>query len=253
MQAIFVSPHLDDVVFSIGGMACADGGHASKAVVVTVFAGPPVADLPMRSLHRDMAQSDSVSWSELHALWQQRVAEDQAAMSILGCDLVHLPFPEAGFRPNTHNWRQVWGSPSSELDGLATAIEAALLAVCQRHGNLPIYAPIAVGWHVDHLITFRCAESLRRAGLDVRYYEDFPYAVRSGHIDKRLRELDFPMRRQTIDVTPHRQRRIAAATCYRSQLPGMFGDPAWVGPVLTAWGRPASQNADHFEERYWQP
>jgi LmbE family N-acetylglucosaminyl deacetylase len=99
MNHLFLSPHLDDVVLSCGGMIAELITAADNVTVFNVFSGyasPPY----------------SKSAQVLHQLWgspvnviRLRRAEDEAALAKLGAAAYFEDFPEALYRrDNESHW-----------------------------------------------------------------------------------------------------------------------------------------------------
>ncbi len=90
-----------------------------------------------------------------------------------------------------------------------------------------LYAPLAIGGHVDHVVTRIAAECLGRGVL--RYYADVPYvfAVERPNPPRLVEE------RTEVDVESW----VRAALVHRSQIRGFFGDTGSVATALRAWSR----------------
>src|SRR3972149_1310758 len=90
---VYLSPHLDDAVFSCGGLIARQSSGGDDVQVVTIFAGdPPVGELPpfAYELHR--------RWGGEGSPMGLRRAEDHVACGRLGASVVHLPIPDAIYR-----------------------------------------------------------------------------------------------------------------------------------------------------------
>ncbi len=173
---VYLSPHLDDGVFSCGGMIHQQVQNGERVVVISLCAGQPGEEqVPPFA-------------AELHARWgvsaasvaQQRSAEDLAALGLLGAEAVHLPFLDCIYRLDPATGRAFYDSEAnlfgnlaaydlSKLDQVATLLSMALSPL----GLTRVYAPLALGHHVDHQLTRLAAE---RLGTPFAYYEDYPYA-----------------------------------------------------------------------------
>lgn len=107
---LYLSPHLDDAVFSAGGMLHHQAKSGARVVVVTLCTGnPPPGPLS------PFAQSIHERWSATGADETGRPAvpaevvairrqEDLDALSELGIEAVHLDVPDCIYRlnPSTH-------------------------------------------------------------------------------------------------------------------------------------------------------
>jgi LmbE family N-acetylglucosaminyl deacetylase len=171
---VYVSPHLDDAVFSCGGLIARQTARGDEVVVVTVFAGdPPVGELTpfAYELHR--------RWGGEGSPMGLRRAEDLVACGRVGASVVHLPLPDAIYRRSTQGeplypdsaslFTQPAPMESARIDEAAAALERAVPQEAE------VYLPLGIGAHVDHILTRRAAERLARPRW---YYRDVPYALR---------------------------------------------------------------------------
>jgi hypothetical protein len=95
------------------------------------------------------------------------------------------------------------------------------------HGEgVTLYAPLTVGNHVDHQLTFAAALILRAQGWDLRFYEDYPYVEAEGALATALAARGAEHWQPTVtpldddDVAA----KIEAIARYESQLGVLFGD-----------------------------
>ncbi|MBW7882359.1 MAG: PIG-L family deacetylase [Caldilineaceae bacterium] len=223
-DAIYLSPHLDDVALSCGGQIASQTRLGRRVLVVTVMAGDP---LPA-------AQSTYID--SLHERWElgrdaaaQRRAEDAAACAILGAAYTHLDIPDCIYRLNPHDGTPLYLS-DDDIFGDVHPTEAPLIVrLVEQLGALSmhaaIYAPLTIGHHVDHLIVRAAAEQLWPEGL--LYYEDYPYAQQPGKLARLIAPEDPRWRSQVIDLdAPALQARCDAVWAYRSQRSTFFTDRA---------------------------
>jgi hypothetical protein len=116
-------------------------------------------------------------------------------------------------------------------DTLIEELALCLAALAPQPGQCVLYAPLAIGSHVDHQITQRSAALLQHHGYDVRYFEDYPYSVRDpAGLESRLSWLAERDRWEchVIPLAPAAlQVKIDAVLAYSSQLGVLFpGDGA---------------------------
>lgn len=217
LSHVFLSPHLDDAVFSCGGTLWAARVHDESVRVVTVFAASPAAD------------GLSPLAEELHRLWgarphpyRARRGEDRRALAVLRVRGIHLSFPEAIYRRHGGGWLYpdqaalFSGQPRPEETDLVERIGRSLGAALAPLRPARLYVPLGIGGHVDHLLSRQAAEGLE--GVERRYYEDFPYVART---DWKPPE---GMRPDVVAVWPYVEPRLEAMAAYGSQLGGIFGD-----------------------------
>jgi len=174
MRWIYLSPHFDDAVLSCGGWIWEQTRRGIPVEVWTVCAGdPPPGLLSKQALH-------------CHAVWgtgtaEETVAlrrgEDQAANRAIQAAWRHLSIPDCIYR------RSPEGDPlyPEDVSVPPHALESYLdqkIAAEIRVGLAPenqLVCPLAIGGHVDHLLTRAAAE---RLGRPIWYYADIPYLFR---------------------------------------------------------------------------
>jgi LmbE family N-acetylglucosaminyl deacetylase len=174
---VYLSPHLDDAVFSCGGLIAQQVSMGDAVTVFTVCAGDsPVGELTpfAYELHR--------RWGGAGSPMAARRAEDLVACGRLGASVVHHPLVDAIYRRSGDGqplydsepaiFGALHGADEARLDELAAVFALALPA----DGTL--LAPLGLGGHVDHRMTRRAAE---RMGRPLWYYRDLPYDIHDGH------------------------------------------------------------------------
>jgi LmbE family N-acetylglucosaminyl deacetylase len=169
---VYLSPHLDDVALSCGGLVWEQSQAGDRVSIWTICAGDPTDEnlSPFAlSLHE--------RWKTGREAVRQRRAEDEAACAILGAAARQFPIPDCIYRCSPLNGNHFYTTEES-LFGPLHPQESGLvqsLAV-QLRRSLPaeaqIACPLTLGGHVDHRLTRAAA-----AGLDrpVWYYADYPY------------------------------------------------------------------------------
>lgn len=150
--------HSDDLALSLGA-AWWDGRLAGWRPV-TVFSR---SGFTLRVPNGDVTGTSAL-----------RAAEDRAFFSRTTAGaLLWLDQPDAPIRRELHS-ETVFSAPvhAHEL----AAVRAGLEAVLPLSGTL--FAPLAIGGHVDHRIVCGVAcELFRQGGYDIIFYEDLPYAA----------------------------------------------------------------------------
>ncbi len=255
-DAVFLSPHFDDVALSCGGTA-ALAAQTGRALVVTVFAGQPNADLS------DFARFQHQRWGTDHAAVDLRRQEDVAAMAALGVDYRWWAFSDAIYRGTQYlSDEDLFGVVKPGDEALVKAVAVEIAALCQDVQPRHLYVPLAVGGHVDHRVCLASIGTLGQLAPSVRAYEDFPYLLH----DPDFRKAPIPRAVTTAaatvprarhvapvcqDVTDVLDRRLAAIRAYTSQVATIFRHvPEWerhlreyAGGLGSAPGR--------FAERFW--
>jgi len=216
--AVILSPHLDDAVLSCWHLLCGPG----EVSVINVFAGSPPAGAETSWWDRETGATDSVLRME------ERRAEDREAFAIAGRVAIDLDFLDDQYKPDGQSVQAV-------VAGLRELIDP----------DVVVYAPAALGEHVDHEQVRSAALEMAAAGQPVRLYADFPHAVRHGwprwingtkadngvaeEWEQRLSGLGRAQPRADVHhlVAAERERKLRAVSAYRTQIPALqsaFGE-----------------------------
>ena len=177
MRWIYISPHFDDAVLSCGGLIWEQTHSGIPVEIWTVNAGDPppgpVSDLITR----------------VHAMWhtgtpqqtvQQRRIEDQNAANQVGATLRQFKMVDAIYRRNNTGsliyaqdvFEPIHPGETGIIEETSNQIAEGLLT------SDTVVCPLALGGHVDHIITRRAIEILRPPGSPLQYYADIPYLFR---------------------------------------------------------------------------
>ncbi|MFX0145923.1 MAG: PIG-L deacetylase family protein [Candidatus Hodarchaeota archaeon] len=216
---LYLSPHLDDVVISCGGLIAQQAATGELVSVLTICAGDPppgslspfVLELPER-------------WGGSSSPIGVRRAEDRVACGRLDAVVVHLDIPDAIYRRDPEG--ELLYPSESEIIGPVHMKEQDLIQHLadllkeQCPPEFRIYSPIGMGGHVDHHLTRRAAE---RLDLPLWYYYDLPYAARGEILPLELGyppgiEIIWPLSSGEIDAWA------AAVAMYQSQLSTFWTD-----------------------------
>ena len=220
---VYLSPHLDDAALSCGGIIHHQTTAGERVVVVTVCAGdPPPGALSEFAceLHRrwfpDTADSDP------GAAVAARRAEDLTAMELLGAEAIHLNIPDCIYRRHPLSGLAAYASQNAiygELPPFESVVVRRLAnklsALVRSLGRYRLYAPLAIGHHVDHQLTHQAAEAV---GSIYAYFEDYPYVAGEKHLPS-LGETEI-ISLTEADVAA----KISAIAAYASQISSFWQD-----------------------------
>jgi len=168
--AIFISPHLDDAVFSCGGKM-AMLSKDKKVLVINVFT----------SFDENIQKGAVVLGSE-------RLIEEENASKVLNYEYVNLDEKDAFFR----GWRKgsigkVFYPPRDEDIIYLNHLKAKIFLHLKDITFDEVYIPLAVGWHIDHYLVHLAfsdvGDDLKKK---IRFYEDVPYVFFKGARNERL-------------------------------------------------------------------
>lgn len=221
-DAIYLSPHLDDVVLSCGGQIFKRIHQGEKILIVTVMAGGP----PSTNI--------SAFAQRLHERWRlsldatnERRIEDQAACRILGVDLVHWPIPDCIYRKHPTSNLALYDSEEAIFGRVHLAETDLIRQISKRVTSLPnhkdLFIPLGVGNHVDHQVT-RLAAEHERSPQSLIYYEDYPYTRSEGALESILNPRESWQPEVIRFSETELEAKIQAIACYESQLSSFFQD-----------------------------
>lgn len=184
-DALYLSPHLDDVALSCGGQIFDRVAAGQSVLIVTLMAGDPPAG-PVSPFAQ-----------QLHARWElaadavsRRRAEDVAACGRLGAAFRHLAVPDCIYRRHPDSGVPLYDTEAALWGEIHPAEGWLMHSLGQQLMALPsadwVGVPLTVGQHVDHRLTRVVAEQCFAATL--AYYEDYPYVGREGALTEVITE-----------------------------------------------------------------
>ena len=220
MRWIYISPHFDDAILSCGGLIWEQTQKGTPVEIWTVCAG----DAPPGTLSR-MAKNIHKEWGTVSAeeTVLLRKGEDRVAASCVGAGVFHFNTPDCIYRRSPQGILlypfEVF-TPWNPLEkDIHTEIAAALTTRLQQDDVL--VCPLAIGGHIDHMLTRRAVESLR---LPLLYYADIPYLL---YRPKSLLSITAGLDTETHMVTADGLRAWRnGITTYRSQITMLFKTPS---------------------------
>jgi len=218
MRWIYISPHLDDAVFSAGGLIYEQVCAGMDVEIWTMMSGFPATEELS-----PYAQAMHYEWGVPAAadVIRARRAEDIKAAGIIGAKPVHFDFLDCIYRRGKNgDWLYSYVfDPPHEEDGalparIAESISARLLPTDQ------LVCQFGLGSHVDHILVRRAVELIQRPTL---YDADIPYLFR--HPDE-LALQTAGMKAKTHRITDSGVSAwLEASAAYESQLSSLFESP----------------------------
>lgn len=222
-EALYVSPHDDDVLVSCPGRMLSERAQGLRALVVVAFSGEP----------------------------RQGRGETGQALARLGFDVERLGLAPAQERSGFYDSylrRTFERDPEDErvLADLASRLTALVLQTKARH----IYLPLGADGHVDHKISLEAGlRALHEVtGRNVFLYEERPHALLPGAIRIRLSELAVRLPPAAADI--HDGASLARVAVTFGCAPFLAGERLGPWERARATGRMA---ASHRASRAWNP
>lgn len=170
-RAIFISPHLDDAVFSCGGTISLLKNEGS-ILVINIFTNY----LTDKKYH-------GIVMSE------ERKAEEKKASEFLGYDSINLDELDAIFRHKDYeNIKNIFYPPNTSDLKWIPQLREKLFSVLEQFEYQELYIPLGIGWHVDHILTYLAFEPWF-GKKNILFYEDTPYCTIPNTSQYRLNEI----------------------------------------------------------------
>lgn len=226
---LFISPHLDDAVFSCGGYIHRLASAGGKVAIVTVVTADDVGEQAPSWMAKRYIQG----WRLGANPFASRCEEDNAAARVLGVEAIHLGFLDAIHRRGPDGGplytKTITGVPvhAHDWEVFEPAVREALGRLKERYANsrVVMVCPLGIGEHVDHQIVRRAVEAVSEA-RDRVYYEDFPYSTQADGPGKGVAggpPQTGGLRPVVAALSPaEADARQRAMACYTSQIPGCF-------------------------------
>lgn len=250
---VFVSPHLDDVVLSCGGILSKLADQGCTTHVVTVFAGSPQGN-------ETTALGDvfGVRWGLGADPMGRRRDEDREALAQLSAAPHQLSHRDCIYRvgpggPRFPDERSIFAPHNqTELD-ILTAVANDLATLLEGLQPSIVVGPLGIGRHADHALTHRALTVAEGdADLDRRlaWFEDLPYASNGSHPGWQ-QELCVGMRPELIELDePAFAAKLSALSSYRSQLSAFWPDDAAMARELRRYAFSVGPRGG-LAERLW--
>jgi LmbE family N-acetylglucosaminyl deacetylase len=245
---IYLSPHLDDVVLSCGGRIWQQGRAGDRVMVVTVFSGAPDPGAQLSAFARAL----HARWGEPSEAVKMRQEEDLRALSLLGAESLHWPYPDCIYRTTSGgefayaSFESLWGQIHLAEATLVRELAARITALPLSPEGI-LCAPLTVGRHVDHRIVRQAAES---AGRPLVYYEDYPYAEDQSAVETTVAGSQWGSELVSLSQDALNGK-IAAVACYRSQISTFWVDLEDMAAALRTFAERTGRGCP--AERYWRP
>jgi GR25 family glycosyltransferase involved in LPS biosynthesis len=214
-KCVILSPHSDDVAFSLGGAL--KEKYFTNIIVVTVFS----------------VSKFSVNNTDPNKVTEVRKKEDVAffgSPEVLKY-LDKLDVPE---RKNTNKEKEIY---NVRLDREDEKIKNELITFVKMilHDDTLLLAPLALGeqiqkQHIDHLIVKTAACQIMKEGYATAFYEDLPYAGLIELVDincvveKTSKDCNTTLEPCLIQLKSDSNNIIKTVSVYKSQLDNLKDD-----------------------------
>jgi LmbE family N-acetylglucosaminyl deacetylase len=244
---VYLSPHLDDAALSCGGAIARHSAAGARVLIVTICTTTP----PLEGSFSSFAEATHRQWGfSADQVVSARLHEDSLAMEYLGADSLWVGMLDAIYRQPADyiNDATLFGTPAAD-DSLLPSLKAFIHALRDRVPRATLYAPLGIGNHVDHQITYAAARA--GAGDAIAFYEDFPYVTKPDALNRRLHALEESFVTSTLDIDATLARKIGAIAAYASQISSLFGDVEAMRRQIRDYAEGLRPDIGTYGERLW--
>ncbi|HRA49307.1 MAG TPA: hypothetical protein PK819_14635, partial [Thermomicrobiales bacterium] len=218
-----------------GGVAALLSANGRTPEVALIFGDHPDPNFPLTAFAAGMHKEWGMDADQVIA--GRRAEEAVASLTLGACDR-YLPFRDAIYREDryTQSDQLMGADPHPDDASIPSEIVTALNLTPADKPNTRLYAPLAIGRHVDHQLAFAAGKLLLDDGWAVWFYEDLPYALYPANVSRRLPEVEAmglaPV--ASVGVGSVWTKKIDAIMAYPSQLSTIFGQYVGVGSTRDA-------------------
>ncbi|MBK9574203.1 MAG: PIG-L family deacetylase [Rhodoferax sp.] len=189
-RAVFISPHLDDAVFSCGGM------------IAKLVREGPVLVLNLFTRYLSEVKIRGV------VLGEERYQEEADAARFLGFESRCLGELDVSFRRDAYRkLGNIFRPPVAEDLAWLPTLRQKVFELLAELDYQQLYVPLGIGWHVDHVLTHQLFEPWAERS-NLLYYEDAPYCCIPHSTRYRLNEVGvYPCAPGDLSLAPMNETR----------------------------------------------
>lgn len=205
IKTLLISPHSDDIAYSLGGALIKD--FFEKPIsLVTVFT---------QSNFSPRLKLDSPE-----EITRIRQLEDLEFTRKMGIQYRSFRFPEPPLRGKiTHE--DIFGNLDPSSDPVYKEVYRSLSKLIKQFPNASVVSPLALGNNIDHTIVSKaCFSICQENGIEIAFYEDVPYALllTLKQIENKVFEIKPDLKPYRIDITSKFDEKLENLRIYKTQI-----------------------------------
>ncbi|TNH42133.1 PIG-L family deacetylase [Photorhabdus luminescens] len=256
MIHLFLSPHLDDVALSAGGLIHKLVSENEKVVVLTFFTEYD-ENLTSHYLHSE--HNDNMN--SFIKFYSKRANEDIAFCNKLSATPIHGKILDCIYRidqysePMYKNSTMIYSGQIHKSDYASDMAQDLIDKILLNYQPDYIYAPLGIGRHVDHIIINNLIHNIKGSHkFKILLYEDFPYVlgkypiINPDSLESALLRND-QYNKHAILVDIDLKEKVQNILFYDSQLDPLFGNKSNILISLEEYHY--SINKTKIQERFW--
>lgn len=187
-DVIFLSPHMDDAIFSCGGLISKFKKQNKKMAIINIFSLVKEQTKITKDINYELKKAEINSTKKL---FESRKKDEQKIAKTLKLDIFFLDYIDGLYRKDS-NHEFIYHSYEKLFSGKINSNDKKLIAALTKELDLifknskksvMILGPIASGKHIDHLITKNLVTDLnQKYKKNVIFWDDIPY---TNNIDQK--------------------------------------------------------------------
>ncbi len=204
IKTILVSPHSDDIAYSLGGTLLQDYFNR-PVLMVTVFT------------RSNFTLCVKLSNSEL--ISKMRHLEDVQFTNKNEIRFLGFPFPEAPLRGMSR--REIFSNIKPESFTIFSDVYRALSELIKSYPCDLIVSPMGLGNHIDHVMVSNiCNKIAQENNKRIVFYEDLPYAslLASKQIKIRASAISPDLKPFNVDISEVYKDKLTNLDLYKTQI-----------------------------------
>ncbi len=208
IRTILVSPHSDDIAFSLGGTLLQDFFHG-PSLMVTIFT------------KSDFSPCIKIPGSE-------KISKIRHLEDVEFADRLEIKFQSFGFSEpplRGYSRRDIFANNDPASDPIYTKVYHALSKLIKSSECELIVSPMGLGNHIDHIIVCNiCCRIARENNIKIVFYEDLHYASQMTlrQIKVRANSISPDLQPWKINITPIFNNKIENIKLYKTQARRIF-------------------------------
>lgn len=236
-RVLFISPHLDDAVFSCGGLMAMLAERMEVHLLTCFTASVPEPQGFALACQTDKGLPVDVDYMAI------RRKEDSLACQVLDAHSHYLPLPEAPHR-GYHSAEALFSGIQQD-DQVGSELKQNLEEILSQLNPGLILYPVGIGNHVDHQQVIRSVELIRQTSKHISYMQwyDEPYLSKNPELQppnpvfigtKSFNKIKNAPGEEVfgLDISLYEQTKIEACATYATQLDFQFGGKENIRNVL---------------------
>ncbi|MFZ5438239.1 MAG: PIG-L family deacetylase [Patescibacteria group bacterium] len=190
-DAVFFSPHLDDAIFSCGGLINQLSQKKDKIAIVNIFTKAQDYKIQTEAIKNELKKA---AYQSAKQMFLTRKKHEKNIANKLKIDVFCLDFIDGLFRKNQKDqfiydsYQRLFSGVISQDDQLLIKkIQEKIFSfiINQTNKKTDLYLPIGHGGHVDHLIINHVFKNFNKNHTNnLFFWHDIPYANNINHLIK---------------------------------------------------------------------